>query len=120
MLSARPRDSSQATARLTERTTATDDPAPSLQPRYRTFGTTTGRSASVSGDGTHVPTGHSRLGHSLSPPLSGSFRTRLLTFRTRAADQAHAASAPDTAWPVNGYPPGSSQDAHHRPGSDVI
>src|SRR5208337_799390 len=33
--------------RLTERTTATDDPAPSLRPRYRGFSTTTGRSAGV-------------------------------------------------------------------------
>ena len=29
---------------------------------------------------------------------------RLLTFRARAADQAHAASTPDTAWPVVGTP----------------
>ena len=42
--------------RLTERTTATDDPAPSLRPRYRGFTTTTGRSASASRDGTQVPT----------------------------------------------------------------
>src|SRR6266545_8173602 len=67
MLSARPRDSSQATARLTERTTATNDPVPSLRPHYRGFTATTNRSASGPGDGTHVPTGHSRLGHSLSP-----------------------------------------------------
>ena len=46
-----------------------------------------------------------RLGHSLSPPAAGgSIGARLLTFRTRAADQAHAASAPGTAWPVNGHP----------------
>src|ERR1035437_6426708 len=32
---------------LTERTTATDDPAPSLRPHYRGFITTTGRSASA-------------------------------------------------------------------------
>jgi hypothetical protein len=36
--------------------------------------------------------------------------TRLLTFRTGAADQAHVASMPGTTWPVNGHPPGSSRD----------
>src|SRR6266545_5159233 len=40
---------------------------------------------------------------------------RLLTFRARAADQAHAASTPGTAWPVHGYPPGSSRRAYPGP-----
>jgi hypothetical protein len=31
---------------------------------------------------------------------------RLLTFRARAADRAHAASTPDTTWPIHGHPPG--------------
>ena len=43
--------------------------------------------------------------------LGRGFDARLLTFRARAADQAHAASTPDTAWPVNEYPPGSSRRA---------
>ena len=34
---------------------------------------------------------------------------RLLTFRARAADQAHIAYTPGTAWPVIGYLPGSSR-----------
>jgi hypothetical protein len=40
---------------------------------------------------------------------------RLLTFRARAADQAHAASTPGTAWPVRGYPPGSSRGTEEDP-----
>jgi hypothetical protein len=35
---------------------------------------------------------------------------RLLTFRARAADQAHAAFTPGTAWPVIGRPPGPSRE----------
>ncbi len=41
--------------------------------------------------------------------------TRLPTFRAEAADQAHAASMPDTAWPVNGLPPGSSRSRIDTP-----
>ena len=37
------------------------------------------------------------------------FDARLLTFRARAADQAHAASTPGTTWPIHGHPPGSSR-----------
>ena len=40
---------------------------------------------------------------------------RLLTFRARAADQAHAASTPDTTWPIHGHPPGSSRRTHQNP-----
>jgi hypothetical protein len=40
---------------------------------------------------------------------------RLLTFRARAADQAHAAFTPGTAWPVIGHPPGSSQANSQTP-----
>lgn len=36
--------------------------------------------------------------------------TRLPTFRAKAADRAHVASMPDTAWPEMGHPPGSSRD----------
>ena len=46
----------------------------------------------------------------LATPSGGSIGTRLLTFRTGAADQAHVASMPGTTWPVNGHPPGSSRD----------
>jgi hypothetical protein len=60
------------------------------------------------------------LGVSLSPPQkSSSFGTRFLTFHARAADQAHAASMPDTTWPVSGHPPDSSQDRIQSPGFDV-
>ena len=44
-----------------------------------------------------------------------SVGTRLLTFRTRAADGAHATSTPDTTWPISGHPPGSSRSTHQTP-----
>src|SRR5947207_3105515 len=52
--------------------------------------------------------------HAPSRPLEPAapddgFDARLLTFRARAADQAHAASTPGTTWPVSGHPPGSSR-----------
>ena len=58
-----------------------------------------------------------RTGLSLSPrPLSqGSIATRLPTFRTEAADRARAAFMPDTAWPINGHPPGLSRDPVDTP-----
>ena len=40
---------------------------------------------------------------------------RLLTFRARAADQARAASTPDTTWPNRGHPPGSSRECRCSP-----
>src|ERR1700694_4497650 len=40
---------------------------------------------------------------------------RLLTFRARAADQAHAASTPGTTWPIHGHPPGSSRGIKKDP-----
>src|SRR5216683_1651173 len=39
----------------------------------------------------------------------GSVRTRLPTFPAKAAAEVHAASMPDTAWPVHGLPPGLSR-----------
>jgi len=45
-------------------------------------------------------------------PLAGSehsIGTRFPTFRVVAADQTRAVFTPDTAWPVNGHPPDSSQ-----------
>src|SRR3954451_6317288 len=38
-----------------------------------------------------------------------SIDTGLSTFHASAADQARAAFTPDTAWPVNRHPPGSSR-----------
>ena len=114
MLSARPRDSSQATARLTERTTATNDPAPSLHPHYRGFRTTTSRSASVSRDGTHVPTGHSRLGHSLSPPAAAAVSGHAFS---RSAREPQTGLTP----PPRRTPPGQytgTRQAH--PGTHTI
>ena len=55
-------------ARLIERTTATNDPAPSLHPHYRSFTTTTSRSASAPRDGTQPLTVSAAPGRSLSPP----------------------------------------------------
>ncbi len=62
----------------------------------------------------------SALTRSLSPshgftPRAGSVGTRLLTFRARAADQAHAASTPGTTWPIHGHPPGSVPRAKRCP-----
>jgi hypothetical protein len=58
-------------------------------PHDRSFPTTTGRSASA-------------------PPTAAA---RLPMFHARAADQAHAASVPDTTWPVIGHPPGPAPAA---------
>jgi hypothetical protein len=49
---------------------------------------------------------------SLSHPHTSrgrSIGTRLPAFHTEAADQAHATCMPDTTWPINGHPPGSSR-----------
>src|SRR5262249_29572630 len=75
--------------------TATNDPAPSLHPHYRGFITTTSRSASVSPRRYSRPHRHEvsrglRGTPSRRPLVGGSIGTRLLTFRTRAADWAHA------------------------------
>src|SRR3954465_6751793 len=51
-------------------------------------------------------------------PLTGSehcIGTRLPTFRVVAADQTRAVFTPDTAWPINGHPPDSSQSYAHPP-----
>jgi hypothetical protein len=39
----------------------------------------------------------------------GSDSTRLPTFHAAAADRTRTAFMPDTTWPANGYPPGSSR-----------
>jgi hypothetical protein len=72
--------------------TAADNPAPSLQPHYRAFTTTTNRSASA--------------------PLPV---VRLLLFPVNAADRARVVYMPDTAWPISGLPPDSSRDLFHTP-----
>ncbi len=47
------------------------------------------------------------IGHSIGP--------RLPAFRAEAMDQAHAASMPDTDWPISGHPPASSRDCIEPP-----
>ena len=48
-----------------------------------------------------------------------SISTRLPTFCAGAADRAHAASMPDTAWPVNGTPARLIPGPNLRPGFDA-
>jgi hypothetical protein len=50
-----------------------------------------------------------------APTRADSVEERLLLFRTEAADQAHVAFMPDTAWPISGHPPGSSRDPLDTP-----
>jgi len=50
-----------------------------------------------------------------TPKTARSIRTCLPTFRMRAADQVHVTSTPDTTWPVNGFPPDSSQAKPKHP-----
>jgi hypothetical protein len=72
------------------------------------FAATTGRSASERRDWYSVPP-VSAVGRlplatlDLTTP-GRCFAARLLTFRARAADQAHAASTPDTTWPATRAP----------------
>ena len=78
-------------------------------PASRGFTTTTGRSASERRDWYSMPP-VSAVGTLPLATLGGlrprvdDFAARLLTFRARAADQAHAAFTPGTAWPVIGTP----------------
>ncbi len=62
-----------------------------------------------------------RSDHSLLPPgePGGGIKARLLTFRASAADQAHVASVPDTAWPVHGTPARLIPEQPQTSGSDV-
>ena len=54
------------------------------------------------------------------PISSSSIATRLPTFPARAADQVHATSMPDTAWPETGTPARPcSHDPEHGRGFDV-
>ncbi len=87
-----------------------DEPAPSLHPHYRSFATTTSRSASAPRDGTQSLRFQPRDAPSRHPTDPGSLVvTRLPTFRTGAADRTRAAYMPDTTWPIGGHPPGSSR-----------
>src|SRR5450759_530383 len=84
----------------------------------RNFIAITSRSASTPQIGTQSLTGSSPLGTlPLAAPTlrDASTRACLPTFLARAADQAHDAYMPDTARPVNGHPPGSSQGTPDPP-----
>ena len=108
---------------LTEMNTP-DEPAPWLHPHpsKQRFPATTGRSAGERRIGTqclrflprHAP---SRDQGARPQPIwtAVGIDTRLLTFRARAADQAHAASTPGTTWPAHGQPPGSSRERDKDP-----
>src|ERR1035437_9300202 len=51
----------------------------------------------------------------LYKPMNGRrIDTRLLTFRARAADQAHAASTPGTTWPIHGRTRQAHPEGRHR------
>src|SRR3954453_7805618 len=83
------------------------------------FTATTGRSASERRLGTQclrvLPVGRLPLATSEAYDPGRRIDARLLTFRARAADQAHAAFTPGTAWPVIGHPPGSSRENSQTP-----
>ncbi len=97
----------------------TDEPAPSLHSHYRSFITSTSWSASARRIGTRRLTVSAarRTPSRTRPSIKGRrhIDTRLPTFYAEAADQAHAACMPDTAWPVSGHPPGSSRDRIDTP-----
>ena len=82
--------------------TATDDPAPSLHPHYRSFPTTTSRSASRTRNGTHTHAAHGLVPLARSQTRTGSVASGLLPFHAEAADRARVASMPDTTWPSAG------------------
>ena len=94
----------------------TNDLAPSLHPHYRSLITTTSQSASAPRDGTQSLTVSPRPGHSLSPRTKQAVSGRAFSRSTRKQpDQTRVASMPDTAWPINGHPPGSSRDHEDVP-----
>jgi hypothetical protein len=88
---------------------------PSLHSHYRSFITTTRRSASRTRNGTHTRARRGLLPISHRKAPVRSIRSGLLPFRARAADRARVASMPDTIWPINGHPPDSSRDRFHTP-----
>src|ERR1019366_5159304 len=82
---------------LTERTTATDDPAPSLRPHYRGFITTTGRSASAPRRRYSCP--HGALPappgtHTVAPVLMSSERVTTLQQWSSSRSPPDASRAP--------------------------
>lgn len=48
-------------------------------------------------------------------PAADSVGSCLLLFHAEAADRTHVAYMPDTTWPINGHPPGSSRSPDHAP-----
>ena len=118
--SARPSQLLPGMARLTERTQPRMTRPLRSTPITEGFITTMSRSASTPRNGTQRLTVSAACARSLSPPTrTDSVATCLPTFRAKAADRAHVASMPDTAWPVSGYPPDSSQEHALHPGFDA-
>ena len=64
-----------------------------------------------------IPHGFVRLRHSLSPPLPGrQCRGTLSPVPYESSlDWAHVACMPDTAWPIDGHPPGLSRSFSNTP-----
>src|SRR5215469_129939 len=93
-----------------------DEPPPWLRTYYRSITATTRRSASGRGIGTHplavLPLEVLPL---TREPHPSHILARLPTFPTKAADQGHATSMPDTAWPIPGRPPDLSRILETNP-----
>src|SRR5580693_3436591 len=108
-----PPASSQGSPRLFARTDRQISRPLRSTPDYQGFTATTSRSASRCRDGTQrlrfPPYGALPLAPGAFRRQGGSVGIRLPTFHAEAADRTRAASMPDTAWPVNGLPPGSSR-----------
>src|SRR6185312_11613612 len=86
-----------------------------VEPHYKGLTTTTGRSAGRTRIGTRPLTVAAARGTPSRPHSAGSIRTCLLLFRTEAAVRTHVAYMPDTTWPIDGHPPGSSRSSGHTP-----
>src|SRR5664280_2813103 len=82
-----------------------------LHSHYRSFTATMRRSAGEHGNGTQLLTVSAARSAPYRPvkPPRNSIRARLPKFPAKAAGKGHAASVPDTAWPIHGHPPDSSQ-----------
>ena len=95
----------------------------SLHPHYRSFITTTNRSASATATVLNVSQFLLLDTLPLAPlpnyPAECSVVSRLPTFRTEAADQAHATCMPDTAWPATRAPARLIPEFKRYPGFDV-
>ena len=103
----------------------TDEPTPSLHPHYRSFTTTTSRSAGEAASVLTPPVSGVRAAPSRPAPRRNDARRQAVSnlafpkFRAGAADRAHAAFMPDTAWPVNGTPARLIPGPFGRPGFDA-